>query len=641
MIRHLFILFVCLFFVTVSDAQYYPRTSSNKALKHFNNGKQHYEFFAMHEAISELKLAVEIDSNFIDAQLLLAEVSSDVKDYPLAIKSYKRVIDIDQHFFPNAMYNLAQLERLSGLYKEAKGHYERFIGREGISEERKEKVMKDIIHCEFSIEATNNPVPFKPVNLGPAINSSFDEYWPSITADGLTLVVTVQIPKTRGINEFSRNMQEDFFISRWENGKWTPRKSMGKPINSELNEGAQSLSADGHFMFFTACNRPDGLGSCDIYYSTWLGDQWSFPRNIAKPINSAQWDAQPSISPDGKTIYFCSRRPGGKGKIDLWQSTLTEDGYWGEPENLGDLINTEDDEMSPFIHPDNQTLYFSSNGLPGLGNFDLFVSRKDESGKWGAPKNLGYPINSYFEEVGLIVNANGDKAYYSSTRMTNSGKDIFEFELYNEVRPGNVTYMKGSVFDKETLKPLIAKFELIDLATKKIAMEAFSDPLGEFLVCIPTNQDYALNVSKDGYLFYSDNFSLKGIREITDPFLKDVPLQPLKTGKKIILKNIFYETDSYKLLPKSEAELDKVIQFLEKNPEIRIEISGHTDNVGTPEYNQVLSENRARSVYQYLIDQQIDTVRLVFKGYGLARPIDTNESNEGRAQNRRTELKIL
>lgn len=641
MIRRLFILLFYLLSIAVSSGQYSPRTSSSKALKHFTNARQHYEFYAMQEAISELKKAVEIDSNFIDAQLLLAEVCSDAKNYPLAIKSYKRVIAIDPLFFPNSMYNLAKLERSTGLYEDAKGHYEQFIDLERISEEKRNDALSEIVHCNFSIQAVNNPVPFNPVNLGPAINSSYDEYWPSITADGLTLVITVQIPKTRGFDEFSRNVQEDFFISKWENGKWTPRKSMGRTINTDLNEGAQSLSADGHFMFFTACNRPDGMGSCDIYFSTWMGDHWSSPRNMAKPINSPHWDAQPSISPDGKTIYFCSRRPGGKGKIDLWQSTVTEDGYWGEPENLGDKINTPEDEMSPFIHPDNKTLYFSSNGLPGLGNFDLFVSRKDEKGEWGTPKNLGYPINSYFEEIGMVVNASGNKAYYSSTRLTNSGKDIFEFDLYDEVRPGHVTYMKGSVFDRETTKPLIAKFELIDLVTKQIVMEAFSDPIGEFLVCIPTDQDYALNVSRDGYLFYSDNFSLKGIREISDPFLKDVPLQPLRTGEKVILKNIFYETDSYKLLPKSEAELDKVIQFLEKNPDIRIEISGHTDNVGTPEYNQVLSENRARSVYQYLVDKSIDPARLDFKGYGLDRPIDTNESDAGRAQNRRTELKIL
>lgn len=641
MIRQLFILLIYLLSINVSSGQYVPRTSSSKALKHFNNARQHYEFFAMQEAISELKRAVEVDSNFIDAQLLLAEVTTDVRNYPLAIKSYKRVIEIDPHFFPNSMYNLANLERLTGLYEEAKDHFERFLAMEGISEEKRKEALTGIRNCEFSIEAVNHPVPFNPVSLGPAINSSYDEYWPSITADGLTLVITVQIPKTRGIDEFSRNVQEDFFISRWENGKWTPRQNMGRTINSDLNEGAQSLSADGHFMFFTACNRPDGIGSCDIYFSTWLGDRWSAPRNIARPINSSSWDAQPSISPDGKTIYFCSRRPGGKGKIDLWQSTITEDGFWGEPENLGDKINTPGDEMSPFIHHDNQTLYFSSNGLPGLGDFDLFVTRKDERGEWGTPKNLGYPINSYFEEIGMIVSAKGDKAYYSSTRLTNSGKDIFEFELYDEVRPEHVTYMKGSVFDKETSKPLIAKFELIDLLTKKVVMEAFSDPVGEFLVCIPTNQDYALNVSRDGYLFYSDNFSLKGIREITDPFLKDVPLQPLKTGEKVILKNIFYQTDSYTLLPKSEAELDRVIQFLEKNPDIRIEISGHTDNVGTPDYNQALSENRARSVYQYLIEHGIDPARLDYKGYGLERPIDTNESDTGRAQNRRTELKIL
>ena len=641
MVRHYFILLFYLLSIVAVDAQRYPRTSSSKALKHYDNGKRHYEFYAFPEAIKELKEAVRIDSNFIDAQLMLAEVSSDMKDFALSVKSYRRVVEIDPAFFPNAMFILAHHERLSGLYADAKEHYNLFLKMEGASEKRKEDARKGIINCDFSLEAIKNPVPFNPENLGPAINSAYDEYWPSLTADGLTLVVTVQIPKTRAYDEFSRNIQEDFFISNWVDGKWTPKKNMGKPINSDQNEGAQSLSADGHFMFFTACNRPDGLGSCDIYFSNWLGNGWSPPQNMGKPINSEYWDVQPSISADGRTLYFCSRRPGGKGKIDLWKCTVTDDGYWGEPENLGDRINTEDDEMSPFIHPDNQTLYFSSNGLPGMGDFDLFVTKKDANGEWGEPKNLGYPINSYFEETGMIVNAKGNKAYYSSTRMSNSGKDIYEFELYEEVRPAEVTYMKGKVYDKETTDPLRAKFELIDLFTKDLVMEAFSDPRGEFLVCIPSNQDYALNVSKEGYLFFSDNFSLKGIHEITDPYLKNVPLQPLRPGETVILKNIFYETNSFILLPKSEAELDKVIEFLELHPEIVIEISGHTDNVGTAIYNQTLSENRARSVYEYLVNHTIDPVRLVFKGYGLDMPIDTNESDSGRALNRRTELKIL
>ena len=591
-------------------AQNIPRTSSNKALKHYNDGKQHYGFYAFDDAISELRQAIKTDSEFIDAHLLLAEICFDVKNYPLAIESYRNVVRIDVDFFPMAMFNLAHLERLSGFYESAKDHFEQFLAMDSGNEKRRAEAVMGINNCEFSIEALKNPVPFNPKNLGSAINSEYDEYWPSITADGLTLVVTVQIPKKTRSTGMGLNMQEDFFISRYENGQWLPKKNMGKPINSELNEGAQSLSADGHFMFYTACNRPDGLGSCDIYYSSWLGDGWSLPRNIGKPINTSSWDAHPSISPDGKTLYFCSRRPGGKGSIDLWRSTLTEDGYWGEAENLGDKINTPGDEMSPFIHPDNQTLYFSSNGLPGLGDFDLFVTRMNGKGEWEEPKNLGFPINTHGEEMGLIVNAKGNKAYFSSTRLTNAGKDIFEFEL-------------------------------ISLLSKEIIMEAYSDPRGEFLVCIPTNQDYALNVSREGYLFYSDNFSLSGMREITDPFLKDVPLQPIMTGKSIILKNIFYETDSYFLLPKSEAELDKVIQFLEKNPDIRVEISGHTDNVGTAEYNQTLSENRAKSVYKYLVDHQIDPGRLVFRGYGLSRPIDSNESDAGRAMNRRTELKIL
>ncbi|UCG26820.1 MAG: PD40 domain-containing protein, partial [Bacteroidales bacterium] len=373
-------------FVVISvisvEAQNVPRTASNRALKHYNNAKQHYSFYAFSDAVSELREAVKVDPGFIDAHLLLAEISFDMKDYLQAIESYKNVVRIDVDFFPMSMFNLAHLERLSGFYDDAREHFKQFLGMETENERRRAEAMEGIRNCEFSIEAVKNPVPFNPLNLGSAINSDHDEYWPSITADGLTLVVTVQIPKKTRSTGMGVNVQEDFFISTWENGRWLPKKNMGKPINTELNEGAQSLSADGHFMFFTACNRPDGLGSCDIYFSTWLGHEWSPPRNIGKPINTSLWDAHPSISPDGKTLYFCSRRPGGRGKIDLWKSMLTDDGYWGEPENLGDKLNTPGDEMSPFIHPDNKTLYFSSNGLPGLGDFDLYVTRMDVNGEW-------------------------------------------------------------------------------------------------------------------------------------------------------------------------------------------------------------------------------------------------------------------
>jgi len=277
-----------------------------------------------------------------------------------------------------------------------------------------------------------------------------------------------------------------------------------------------------------------------------------------------------------------------------------------------------------------------------MGDFDLFVSRLDSNGNWSKPKNLGYPINTYRDEVGLIVNARGDIAYYASDIHPSTGKDIYCFTLYEDARPHEVSYMKGRVFDENTRDRLKARFELYDLNDGTLISQSFSDPVtGEFLLCIPTNKNYMLNVEHKGYLFYSDNFELEGIYHLEKPFLKDVPLKRVKTGEKTVLKNIFFETDSYLLKPESVFELDKLIRFLKTNSDLSIEISGHTDNIGTREYNQTLSENRAKSVVEYLISKGISADRLVYKGYGFDQPIDENDTEAGRANNRRTELKII
>ncbi len=341
-------------------------------------------------------------------------------------------------------------------------------------------------------------------------------------------------------------------------------------------------------------------------------------------------------------MYFVSNREGGFGKKDIWMSNILTDGRWSKPINPGKNINSSGDEQSPFIHPDNKTLYFASDGKTGMGGFDLFKVSRNDDGSWSEPFNLGYPINTSSDEIGFIVNAKGDRAYFSSDRLSEMGRDIFEFELYKEARPNPVSYIKGKVYDSENQKKLKAHFELISLESNKIVMQAESDQItGEFLVCIPTDNDYALNVSKEGYLFYSDNFELKGVHEITSPYLKDVALNPIKTGQKIILRNVFYETDSYELVDKSVAELTKLIDFLNHNPGLKIEISGHTDNVGTVDYNLGLSKNRAKSVYHYLTENGINPERLSYKGYGESQAISSNETIEGRADNRRTEIKIL
>jgi outer membrane protein OmpA-like peptidoglycan-associated protein len=395
-------------------------------------------------------------------------------------------------------------------------------------------------------------------------------------------------------------------------------------------------------MIFTACNRGDGIGRCDLYASSKEGDIWSLPINLGNPVNTKYRETQPSISPDSRTLYFSSDRPGGKGLHDIWVSHRDENGQWSTPLNLGDTINTEGEEMSPFIHPDDQSLYFSSDGLIGLGGYDLFISRRDSAGKWQTPVNLGYPINTNRDEIGLIVNSRGDKAYYSSDVDKITGKDIFVFELPVRDRPLMVTYMKGKVFDALDHRLLKAQFELVDLETGRIIFSSFSDSLtGEFLVSIPVNRNYMLNVAKKAYLFFSENFSLKNSFDADKPFLKDVPLQPMMIGNSVVLKNVFFDTDSYALKKESTVELKKVVRLLQTNPEIKIEIGGHTDNTGNLDYNQKLSESRAKAVVDYLISTSVKADRMVSKGYGMNIPVATNDTEEGRAQNRRTELKII
>ena len=618
-----------------------PHTTSGKALKFYNLGKKYYNFLFYEKAVVELNKAIKIDDDFIEAHLTLAEISVDLKNYPVAINSFKRAVAIDPDFFPNALYNLAHIEHLSGMYDDAQDHYQTFLDQGMGSEKRIGLAVTGIKNCEFARKALLNPVLFNPVNLGENVNSEYNEYWPSLTADEKILVFTVLVTDEKNPGMMGISKQEDFYVSKYKDGSWTKREDLGSPLNTSQNEGAQSLSVDGKYMFFTACNRNEGYGSCDIYFSAKIINQWSVAMNIGSPVNSKYWEAQPCLSADGNTLYFISNRPGGKGKMDIWKSSWNDKGYWNKPVNLGDTINTSGDEMSPYIHPDNQTLYFSSDGFPGMGGFDLFRVQKQDDGTWNNPENLGYPINTHGDEIGFIVNAKGDMAYFSSDRLSESGKDIYEFELYKEARPQPVSYMTGKVFNKETGKPLTVKFELIDIKSGDVVMKAFSGKDGSFLVCIPTNKDYALNVSKKGFLFFSEHFSLSGIHEAVNPYHRDVPMSPIIAGQKTVLRNVFFEYNSFLLRDESRIELNKLVEFLNLNSEVIMEISGHTDNIGEKEYNITLSQKRAKAVCEYLIDNQIDKNRLLYKGYGMTQPIDDNSTLEGRVRNRRTEMKVI
>ena len=637
-----FLLFLCatLLYTSVLTGQDELTTKSRKAANKFYNAIELYNFKNDKGALEELKEAVSIDNQFVEAYLFMADIYNGFYEYENEIIVLKKAISISPDFNLTSYFNLGGAYLLTGNYKEASENLIYFLSLDP-QEKYISEANKKLDNCDFAISAMENPVEFDPVNLGFKVNTQYNDIMPSLTADEEILVTTVVLPIDPNYEYSDMNSQEDFFISRKINGEWSPSKNMGYPINTPDNEGAQSISADGRTMVFAACEKADGAGSCDIYFSRKTGNEWSNPVNMGPPINTPYWESQPSLSSDGRTIYFVSNRTDGYGKKDIWVSTIDEEGYWKNPVNLGPKINTKDNDASPFMHPDNQTLYFSSDGRIGMGGFDIFLSRKDTTGNFTDPQNLGYPINTYKDEEFMIVNAKGNQAYFSSNRDGSRMKDIFSFNLYEEARPIPVSYVKGHVFDSENQLPVNARFELIDLETSKTIIKSFSGSDGEYLVCLPSNKNYAFNVSKPGYLFHSGNFSLKGIYNATRPYNLDISLKKIEEGKSVILENIFFEVDSYVLMPESKAELVKLIEFLTNNSTLRIEIGGYTDNTGTPEYNDKLSSDRARAVYEYLINEKIESTRLTYKGYGMRKPIDDNNTESGRSKNRRTEFTII
>lgn len=618
-------------------------TSSEEARNAFQKAISHYNARDDQKAEKEFKKAIEFDKEFIEPFVILGEMYHREERYEDCIDAYRGAIEIDPDFFPNNHYYLADSKFKLGKYESAIERTRIFLTYDDISSDMKEEGARIIDMSEFAIEAKESPVPFDPVNIGEAINTDFSEYSPSLTADEKTIYFTrKQKRERRSIYEPAE--YEDIYYSHKVNGKWKQAENIGQPVNTDGNEGFLSISADGQHLFYTACNRPEGVGSCDIYYSRRMGSSWENPSNMGTSVNSREWDSQPSVTADGKTLYFTSARNDSYGVTDIWMTQYQNDSAWKEPVNLGPVINTSRREMSPFITADNSTLFFASDGHIGMGGFDLFYSKRDKDGNWSEPVNLGYPINTNKDEFSLFIGAGGKKAYFASGDIEheNNETDIYYFELYEEARPDPLTYMKGEVFDKYTGRPLQANFEIIDLKNDKVLISSESDPVnGEFLIAIPVGLNLGLNVSAKDYLFYSKNFLIEKSYTGIEPYLVDIPLRPIKAGESAILRNIFFDHDKYILKSESKAELNRLIKLLEKNPEVRIEIGGHTDSVGPYEYNIELSLNRAKSVYEYLTDNNIDPERLEYEGFADTKPVDTNETEEGRANNRRTEFVVL
>ena len=625
-------------------------TSTNKkAIKLYEEGRMYLDKRNYKEAEKTLKAAAEKDPTFCEAHTLMGFMYIELRENEKAIESFQKSVDLNAKFFPNNFYQLAELQFYTGKYTDAKKNLETYLKYERINPAFREAAEKLLKNADFSIDAMQHPKPFNPVNLGEGVNSENFEYFPAIGAEGKSLIFT------RNFRSEVEGMagQEDFFVSEKVNKVWQMAVPV-KNINSKGNEGAPALSADGQNMFYASCadisgtygaEDRKGFGSCDIFYAQKSNGQWTKPINVGQPVNSGNWETQPSFSSDGKTLYFIRgfvSREGIKNR-DIYMSQIGADGKFSEPVKLGPNVNTNGREESVYIHPDNTTLYFSSDGHVGMGGLDIFMSRRQPDGNWGPAVNLGYPINTWNDENSLLVDPSGKLAYFASDRKGGfGGLDIYQFDLPADVQPEKITYVKGKVYDVKTSKGLDAVFELIDLETQQQILKSYSAKDGNFLVTLTSNKNYLLNVSKNGYLYYSDNFSLKNVEaDYNNPFKLDVPLQPLDTGYVVELKNVFFDVDKFELKPESKAELDKLIAFLKNNPKIKIEIGGHTDNTGDKKKNQILSENRAKAVNDYVIaNGGIDKMRLTYKGYGDTKPKVANDTPEHKQMNRRTEFKV-
>lgn len=581
------------------------------------------------QAIKLLKLAIEKDKKFEEAYYRLGITYRSSGDRNSASEYLERGLILTSYPIKQKTYfgSLADNYLRSGQYEKAKVNLEKFLAIEKTDKAKIDQVTVWKSQAEFGLVHQNENLGYQIKPLSDTVNKYPMQYFPAITADGQDLIFTVRYGRAHDDNE-------DIFVSRKDNGKWLAPVSLSNSINTEYREGACSISADGRHLIFTIC----GPRGCDLYETKKEGEVWRRPISLGPNVNSNGWEAQPSLSADGNELYFVSDRKGGVGGYDIWYSKKDSLGRWTRAVNAGKPINTKFDEIAPYVHVNNRNLYFASNGLPGFGGFDIYVSEKNQ--QWQEPKNMGAPLNDFEDQYSFVVTSDGANAFYSREEGRMKSK-IYRTNIPKELQirsRGNV--VSGVVSDSQTKKPLQAEVELFDLKTNERISVLVSDSVnGRYLIVVPGKSEYGLHVSEPGYLFYSLHFNYEE-KDQDQPLVIDIGLQQIKKNAVAVLNNIFFEFNKFEINSKSFTELDEVVKFLKDNPTIRVEISGHTDNVGDENYNLRLSQKRAQSVVDYFYLKGIAPARLIQIGFGSKKPIKSNDTEENRQANRRIEFKV-
>jgi outer membrane protein OmpA-like peptidoglycan-associated protein/YHS domain-containing protein len=611
------------------------------------------------------------DLNFKLGFCLLWTPAGKFEALPFFEKAYK----LNSNVSPDIQYYLGRGYHLDMQWEKAMAAYKAylpFLSQKAADNKVKiEDVNKKIQECVQGLELSTHPERVFIDNLGCVLNSKYPDYGPLISTDESVMIFTSRRDNTTGGKKAeSGEYNEDLYVSTCKEAGalWSPPLNLGKPINTDEHDATAGLSPDGTTLYIYRFTPKDGG---DIWECHQSGDTWTKPERMNKNINSDAHESTVSLSYDGKTLYFVSDRKGGMGGKDIYMSKLDAKGKWGPAENMGAPINTMYSEEGVFIHPDGKTLYFSSQGHKTIGGYDLFKSTLVD-GKWTEPVNMGYPVNGPDDDVFFVISGSERHGYYASKKSEGCGeKDIYKITFLGPEKPfamnaednllasiaapikarvvappmviktAALTILKGVVTDQLTGKPLEATIDLIDNQRNEvIASFKSNSATGKYLVTLPAGKNYGIAVKADNYLFHSENFDIPNtaaFQEVT----KDIALNNLAVGTKIVLRNIFFDFDKSTLRPESTNELERLIKLLTDVPTLKIEISGHTDNKGSADYNQKLSESRSKSVVDYLVAKGIAADRLQFKGYGLTQPMAGNETDEGRQLNRRTEFKVL
>lgn len=633
------ILFFLLGFSFQVLAQTPLSTKSKKAIELYTLADNFRVRGQFDQALSLLDQAIDKDKNFVEAYYRRGLTYFSMKQYAKAMADYEKGLSLTSDLRKQKVfwYDLGELYLLSGQYEKAMKVLSAFVNNESQNKPKIDRATVLFKSAEFALKNQSEKL-FKRGPLSDTVNRFVMQYFPVLTADQKQLIFTRRAGD-------GPNDDEDLMVSRKdEQGRWIAPESISKNINTPLNEGTCTISADGRRLIFTSCSGRDGIGSCDLYESIKVGEVWTSPKNLGRNVNTNEWESQPSLAADGRTLYFVSDRRSGMGRRDIWISTLDETGIWTKAINAGPVINSPFDEISPFIHANDRTLYFASNGLPGFGGYDIFFTERD-SAQWKTPKNIGNMINDHEDQFSFFITADGKVGYYSHEETLPSGlsrSKIYQVEIppENQVRFRS-NYVKGIIRDKVSQAPLAARIELINIERNTMVSLVESDSVsGEYLMVLTQGAEYALYINKRGYLFKSYNFNYSEVNDFK-PIVINIDLEKAAAGSMAILNNIFFDVDKFDLKPKSIPELQKIIRFMRENPQIRVEISGHTDNSGQPAYNNQLSEKRALAVFHYLTQHEIEKNRLTPIGYGAAKPLATNDSEEGRQQNRRIEFRII